>query len=269
VNWRSEYLGSVDGVFGVLDWLRGKRWLSRGQCYPWANLRPSFERHQPLSGLSRAEKIRIERQSIDLFRSTVRSFASRAERRVLSDDIRALTVLRHYGVRTRFLDWSLSPHVAAYFAVEDRPSDDGELFSFDHNLYVIEGSKQWARFPETTTDGSGDPTKFDLSMPTAFRVAEPSPWFVCVFYPPGFPRQDAQHSAYSLTARFNVDHVSAISDLLQDREHFLHFRIPASIKAEVKAVLRERHGIWRGSLFPDSAGAAETVSRSIPELGGQ
>jgi hypothetical protein len=176
----------------------------------------------------------------------------------LADDIVALMVLRHYEVPTRILDWSMSPYVAAYFAVCNHNSEDGEIWSFDEPLYEQMGKKQWEKWPETTSDGSGDPSKFAAEL-TAFTLKEPPDWFVCHFYT-GFHRQNAQAGAYTITARFGRDHAVAIANLLSDCSYFHRYVIRAELKATLRQTLREEHGIWRGSLFPDSAGAAVTAA---------
>jgi hypothetical protein len=218
---------------------------------------PSIDR-EPRQNLSRIEKLTLERQSIDLFRSTARFFASPGEQGALADDIVALMVLRHYGVPTRLLDWSLSPWVAAYFAAQDHDEENGELWSFDEPLYEQEGKKQWLRWPETTSDGSGDASRFDAGL-TAFSREEPPDWFICGFYA-GFPRQNAQAGAYTITARFGRDHAAAIASLLGKSCHYRLYVISADIKPVLRRVLLEEHGIWRRSLFPDTAGAADTAN---------
>jgi hypothetical protein len=57
----------------------------------------------------------------------------------------------------------------------------------------------------------------------------------------------------------------AISELLQDKTSCHRYVISAAIKRELKTVLREEHGVWRGSLYPDSAGAAETTKGVFPD----
>jgi len=260
-SWNTTILNSEAEALHALTELCGKRWLCRGQSKRYGKLMPLIDR-DPRQGLPRCEKIKLERQSIDIFRSTARFFADQGEQGALIKDITALMVLRNYGVPTRLLDWSLSPHVAAYFAICDSETDDGEIWSFDEPLYERIGGEQWKNWPETTIDGSGYGQKFNAEL-TAFTVEEPPDWFACFFYPSGFPRQNAQAGAYSLTARFGRDHADAIAMLLVDSSRFHLYVISATIKHALLKILRENHGIWRGSLFPDSAGASETVQRTV------
>jgi hypothetical protein len=253
-SWNSTTIATQTDALDLLIELRGKRWLSRGQSAPYRRLVPSIDRKR--ENLSRAQKLSLERQSIDLFRTTARFFAHSGERGALNDDIVALMVLRHYGVPTRLLDWSWSPHVAAYFACEN-DEVDGEIWSFDEPLYERKGKQQWARWPETTTDRTGDTDKFDAKL-TAFTKEEPPDWFVCGFYT-GFHRQNAQEGVYTLTARFGRDHAEAIAQLLDDKARCHLYVLPAKLKLQLRTLLRQHHGIWRGSLFPDSAGAAQTA----------
>jgi hypothetical protein len=208
----------------------------------------------------------LELQSIDLFRSTARFFGAEGEKSALADELSALMMMRHHGVPTRLLDWTMSPFVAAAFAcgvdIADRDDDrDGEIWSFDYDRYVLEGDKQWANCPESMEVVDGK-RRF-LAGRNAFVAEEPYNWFVCCFYPSGkFPRQDAQRGLYSMTARFGRRHDQAIAELLGDSRYFHRYVVPAAIKKELKEALRKRHGIWRGSLFPDVLGAAD-IARSI------
>ena len=262
MNWKVIDLKTDEQVFDVLLQLKGKRWLSRGQPEPWGNLVPSIDR--VFQTFSRAEKLNLERRSIDLFKSTARFFAGEAEAGALNNDLVALMVLRHYGAPTRLLDWSLSPYIAAYFAVSEDGAN-GELWAFNEPQYEINGKNQWRQFPQTTWNG--DPDKFDPHL-TAFLVEEPCSWFVALFYKYkdySFPRADAQQGMFTMTSRLNYCHAEAIKDLIfpNDESCYHRYVIPAKLKEAVRRRLREEHGIWRGSLYPDSAGAAETVKQDI------
>ncbi len=148
-----------------------------------------------------------------------------------------------------------------YFAVENSDTQDGEIWAFDHYVFERDAeSKQWKRWKESTLDGSGCGPMFRAEL-TAFKIEEPPNWFARHFYHAGFPRQDAQAGAYTMTARFGRDHAEAIEDFFGDKTRHLLYVIPASFKPALREFLHKDHGIWRGSLFPDSAGAAETAHR--------
>lgn len=257
LKWKTATLGSEGQVFRVLVELQGKDWLSRGQPRPWQALVPSIDR-PPRNRLGRAEKLTLERRSIDQFRSTARFFATDGERQSLVDDIVALMVLRHHRVPSRLLDWSASPYIATYFAVSSDDDADGEIWSFSERDYEVEGKKQWKRWPATTVDRSGNPDQFAAGL-TAFSVMNPPNWIIAVFYPAGFPRQNAQRAVYTMTARFDVDHGDALRALLRDPGLCQRYVVKAKLKRGLRVALRENYGIWRGALFPDSAGAAETA----------
>lgn len=263
-NWNTTTLTDEEKAFEVLADLRGKRWLCRGQSKRYGNLLPSIDRDK-LQSLLRVEKLTLERRSIDLFRSSARFFAHPGEQGALTDDIVALMVLRHHEVPTRLLDWSKSPYVAAYFAAWHHEMEDGEIWSFDEPVYEKVGKKQWKKNPETTIDGSGDDSKFEAGL-TAFSLTEPPDWFICGFYT-GFPRQNAQAGAYSLTARFGHDHAEAIARLLKKPSRYHQWIIRADLKPKLLKRLHASHGIWRGSLFPDTAGAAATAREVFSDYG--
>lgn len=261
-SWETTTFSNEDEIFRKLLCLQGKRWLCRGQAEPFGKLIPSIDRGK-LKSLSRPEKLMCERESIDIFRATARFFSHPGEQGALTKGIIALMVLRHYGVPTRLLDWSVSPYVAAYFATCSPENRGGEIWAFDEPLYEEKGKEQWERWPETTTDGSGNALMFDAEL-TAFDTEEPPDWFICGFYPSGFPRQDAQRGAYSMTARFGTDHAEAIPKLLGEKSCYHKWIIPADLKSDVQKRLREKHGIWEGSLLPDVAGAAKTAEKAFP-----
>jgi hypothetical protein len=260
-SWNKTYLDSEEKVFDVLSDLQGKQWLCRGQPKCYNKLTPLIDRKH-LRKLSRIEKLKLERQSIDIFRSSVRFFADQGEQGALNNDITALVVLRNYGVPTRLLDWSKSPFVATFFAVCDFPEKDGEIWTFDESLYEQEGKKQWVNYPETTINRDG--YSFYAKL-TAFNVEEPNNWIVCLFHPPGIPRQNAQAGVYTFTPRFGSDHSEVIANLLADSSHSHLYIIRSHLKNSLLKDLREKHGIWRGSLFPDSAGSAESAGQVFKE----
>jgi hypothetical protein len=147
--------------------------------------------------------------------------------------------------------------VAAYFAAsdQDKDSEDGEIFAFDFFFYMKNGVEQWKRWPEATHDNNFVPEL------TQFSIEDKYDWIIRMDYPTGFPRQHAQQGVYTLAAKFGRDHAQRIAEVLADPSAYCRYVIANAIKPELRRILREHHGIWRGSLFPDTAGAAETAQR--------
>lgn len=141
--WRIEAPESVDQVLDVLGMLRSKGWVCRGLPKKYGPLLTSFDGRTPQHP-SRLERLRLERKSINLFRSTARFFTP-GEEAAAHNDLVALMVMQHYGVPTRLMDWSQSPFVAACFAVSDEDGQDGEIWTFDEIRYAEQGDKQWDR----------------------------------------------------------------------------------------------------------------------------
>jgi hypothetical protein len=65
------------------------------------------------------------------------------------------------------------------------------------------------------------------------------------------------------TARFGRNHADSVANLLVENSYYHLYLVPAALKPRLRTILREKHGIWRGSMFPDSAGAAETAREAF------
>jgi len=261
-GWKTTTLGSLSEVEDMLLNLHAKQWYHRGQSR-YDSLIPKIDRIAS-GGLSRIKKLVLERSSIDLFRSTVRVLGP-GEEGAFADDVIALMVMRHYGVHTRLLDWSANPYVAAYFACQEGDdNNDGEIWTFSADNYRAKGDEQWTKWPQATKGSSGRGDDFDAKL-TMFEPTNPPPWLICSFYPRGFPRQQAQSGFFTLTADFNRDHAEAIKSLLNDLNAHHLYIIDKKCKGEARNYLRHNHGVWRGTLFPDAAGAADTAASVFPK----
>ena len=219
----------------------------------WGRLVPLIDR-PPRERLGRVAKLFLEGRSIEAFRKNVRVLTNQSESLAITDPHIALMVLRHYGVPTRILDWSQSAYVAAFFASETDQAADAEIWAFDEPLYEIEGRRQWDVGPPVTRDGQFHP-QYTMFMPNL----GPIDWFICAFYFPNtFPRQHAQHGAFSLTAHFEVDHAHYLARLLKSPDRCRRLVVPATLKRDLLTHLRLSHGINRAILFPDEGQQTQT-----------
>jgi hypothetical protein len=254
MTWNTKTLIAEDEVFDCLIRLRGNKWHCRGQSQDYGGLLPSIDRDK-MMGMSRLEKITRERRGIDIFRASARFFSHPGEIGSLTDDFVALAILRHHFVRTRLLDWSRSPFVAAFFAVHNNDDNDGEIWSLDEAEYIKKAQPQW-----------DDPANwlYELNK-AAFNVNDVADFFVFMSYPKGFGRQNAQDGLYSVTSKLDCDHADCIERLLDNPSACTRYIIPKYLKPMIRDHLRERHGIWNGALYPDTAGAAKTAGEVFPE----
>jgi hypothetical protein len=99
--------------------LNSPDWVFRGQSYPWP-LQPSLDRI--------ADPVVVRRFST-IQNPLITEFMSRAHQYTENppsedDELGCLALMQHYGAPTRLLDWSISPFVAAFFAVEKPPQGD-------------------------------------------------------------------------------------------------------------------------------------------------
>jgi hypothetical protein len=111
-------------------WPNFNRCLFRGQSNVDWTLRPSLARELDGRGLNWFKVAKLEREMANQFRQEAHRTLPPA---VLSNKDYLLNwwpLMRHYGAPTRVLDWSLSPYVALYFAVDQLWNEDGALWWF-------------------------------------------------------------------------------------------------------------------------------------------
>lgn len=117
----------------ILERMTPDEWISRGQSYP----RPKKQepnKQEPIkislkSGLERA----LDCYRIDLSKAPeieeymIRDFRRKYEgidsQTVVEDTLYCLSLMQHHGCPTRLLDFTFSPYIAAFFAVENMSLD--------------------------------------------------------------------------------------------------------------------------------------------------
>jgi hypothetical protein len=262
-------LNSVDEVFQALQNMRltSSQWVYRGESKEYKNeLFPSIDRPPFNQKCDRKTKIEMERQSIELFRSTYKLLATSEESDLLKSDITSLMLMQHYGTPTRLLDWSYSPYIAAYFAVYNDDGEyeqkgkghDGFIWGFDYDEYLQQSGKQWEHHKEMLHKNNLQTYK------PAFLEEYEGEWFVCQFlYQIQFPRILAQDGLFTFYSQFNVDHALIIQDLLKASKYFQRYRIKAETKMQVRKILREKFNIWHGMIYPDSTGVAVAIKEVL------
>jgi type I restriction enzyme M protein len=136
-----------------------------------------------------------------------------------------LAISQHHGLPTRLLDWTYSPLVAAYFAVEERSHHDGAIYAMDATMVL---DTKAHRNPLARSSG------------------------IDVFQPDHRTQRIAAQSGI-----FTIHWAPRVA--IPRRKLLMKLTIPASLKTEFKDSLY-KYGVHAGALFPDLDGQARFLS---------
>lgn len=174
-----------------------------------------------------------------------------------------LTLMRHYGLPTRLLDWSFSPLVAAFFASEA---------CHRHYLYLREKATDaciWALAPTALNESQGfepllyplDAYSFESLLAPSKRERQETGKTAAAMTIEIDPRIQVQQGAFTLHGT-----PVALNKLENSHEWLRCFYLPASTLPQIAREL-ELLGIRLAGLFPDLASLArELVGVHRPSL---
>jgi hypothetical protein len=111
-----------------LESMRDSGWIFRGVSSPKHYLLPSIGREMVYGHY----KLSQEQRLFDEFRN--RAIALISDPRF--NDWDWLAYAQHIGVPTRLLDWSVSPLVALYFALEAEADTDRVVYAVKYSKYI-------------------------------------------------------------------------------------------------------------------------------------
>lgn len=229
----------------------------RGQPKEFQTLAPSFGRQFSLQSVGTAEI--IERSLIDEFRSHYTGLKDRSGDMPLpgqigpDHDLRCLSVMQHYEIPTRLLDWTSSFWTAVYFACASDPSSTAELWYYDRALLET----QRAQDPDLATlmDRSTQPPKEPQFI--GFRgsplIAELDPQIT--------PRMKQQVAHHTVVKNVFSDHAPMLYEIASaaqrngaDDQCFRRLVIHSSCKSKALQFLAEHRNITASTIFPDVVG---------------
>jgi hypothetical protein len=171
-----------------------------------------------------------------------------------------LATMQHYGVPTRLLDFSESPYIALYFALECYRPDSGAslaLFAIDYAAIVHRSlnhvAKRDRNFSETQASLHGrEDEVFERLDSAGYEVA----W---VAEPTQFnARLDRQVGSFLLSVRRGLRIAELLESPLYRRVNLVKFVIPRELYASAFALLRKMN-ITSKSLYGDLDGLARGI----------
>lgn len=158
--------------------------------------------------------------------------------------------MQHYRLPTRLLDWSQSPLVALYFALEKPDDNDAAVWAlFPPKLNLIEADTAGICIPGSRTLGRLGIQAFVHDTDSKDQRV------LAILTEEADARHMVQQSAFTIHGRSEpLDEMPACTQFL------VRIRIPMIAKEGLRQVLA-LYGINRASLFPDLENlAAELVS---------
>jgi len=233
------------------------RWAYRGQPRAFGSLTPSFQRQfsKQSSGTARL----IEGNLIQAFRkhyATLRDRSTdmpRPEQIAPGHDLRCLSVMQHYEIPTRLLDWTADFWTALYFACSNDPADNAELWFYDRELF----------------------TQQRFSMPSLAALVDPSPnppdelpfltnadGMIVELDPQISPRMREQFAHHTVSTDVFSDHALLLRKLDsespptddQQVQRVHRILIDAACKAKALQFLDGTMRVNAGTIFPDVVG---------------
>jgi hypothetical protein len=267
-KWSGSHLGNeITGKFDgrklsqtepsphdhLLSWEQLKAFISglirdrrelifRGQSSNKYRLNTSFHRER------RYDLLRYEAEACDQLVQHVNAISSHQYDRKNPTDFGALLSLaQHHGFPTPLLDWSKSPYIAAYFAIETRSRNCSEN---DNPRFFIFDAMAWQR--ETTQ---------------AAHLADPRPVITLrEFVAHNNPRHLPQQSLHTYT---NIEDLEAWIRLTEQQNKKRYLTIIDILRSERELAMRDLAymGVTAATLFPGLDGVCGSLKeRFFPPI---
>ena len=259
----SECFTSVAELIRKKEFLEGQRtamaparWAFRGQPCDFGTLSPSFMRQLSNEFYGAAEL--IERRLIEAFREHYAKLDDRSdnmpdpERVREGYTLRCLSVMQHYEIPTRLLDWTSNFWTAVYFACASDPKDKAELWYYDRAIFEAQ------RTADTALNSLFDKTDFPPFEPDFLNSRGEN--LLVELDPQITPRMKEQFAHHTVSKDVFADHAPLINELQslhpEAEDHVLFGRIiiDPACKSKVLQFLAEEKDITASTIFPDVVG---------------
>lgn len=211
-------------------------WYLRGQSDVSWSVQPTLVRHLQRVSVRRA--LGIEFGALRRFQSQYHLYAKAdGVDRSSWGPIAWWMVMQHYSCPTRLLDWTSSPYVALYFAVEQCPDCDGAVWLFPSSAL---DSISTARFGKLSPEAPELLETDDIEAVYPIVAAQHT------------ERSAPQQAVFTVCTHVLGDHGLVIEEAFRGQEtrYPLHkITVPAELKDECLSRLRIMN-ITPSSLFP-------------------
>lgn len=228
-------------------------WAFRGQQDVRWPLLTSLSRYLNAYIPDRASWRAREERAIRIFRRKAHNYLDNPE--VLDNELRCLALMQHHGAPTRLLDFTKSPFVAAFFALERATGDAA--------VYALNTPRLWAEAPADDPDmhrDAIDPRMGDnftrLYLPNSHAI-------IWTGEPTEMDRRLVAQSGTLVVPGMLDKPLDQILDAYGDSHALLkQITLPTTMRDEAMKTLY-RMNITNATLFPDLDGLARSIGMEL------
>jgi len=243
-SW-SEFINVIE------SWQGFRNWCFRGQGDAGWTLRPSLSRPIEVSKVVRKAWPRQEERIRRIFERKSHLFTQDTPR---DDELEWLALMQHYGAPTRLLDFTWSPYVAAFFALE-RATENAAIWAVNlpllwdiHDRHRIDGVTIEAADPRDAKAFN----KYFLPNQRAF-VWQGDPFRMPL-------RVVAQSGTFLVSSHLGMTVEDILARYPGEGQLLAKFVLPAAkLRAEAMASLYSMN-ITQATLFPGLDGLARSMA---------
>jgi FRG domain len=238
--------------------LSRRSWSFRGQPRMFGTLIPSLQRQFTTQSFGTAEL--IERRLLAAFREHYATLKDRSsdmpQPHQIAEgyDLRCLSVMQHYEIPTRLLDWTSGFWIAVYFACASDPAERAELWMYDREIFDAH------RRGRSELHGLLDQSMSPPREPDVLRRRDAEQ--LMELDPRLSPRMKDQQGHHTVSTHVFSDHAGLLLAMRFDAGSsddpyaggFQRVPIDAPCKAKALQFLAEEKGITASTIFPDVVG---------------
>ncbi len=149
--------------------------------------------------------------------------------------------MQHYGAPTRLLDWTYSPLIGLFYAVESSLDKDGSLFIMNNEIIGSASEKKYGK----TDLGTYEDGNFSNSIDVVATIQNTK-------------RSFNQQGIFTISNNPLLDHFEAIEELDIKENSAIKLIIPKTLKVELLKKLRGSN-IRADILYPDAFGLGKEI----------
>ena len=234
-------------------------WHLRGQADASWNLTPSLVRYFNMGEVTAPKAHGIEISVLREFQSQAHLYVPANVLSQVRSFVAWMMLMQHYSCPTRLLDWTQSPFVATYFAVEQRSEKDGAIWLFNSPLL------------NTIMEEKYGALHFKEHQELMFEHEHAIPAIYPIMGAIHTERSSAQQGSYTFGCSLVGNHETIIAECFAEKypkangsaDKLLNkIIIPASLKEEFVARLHTMN-INARTLFPGADGLGRSASEIV------